>query len=99
MCCVQLPYKGTRQRQTLHWPTKLQKQNKSFAEAEFYKDCMVNVVTVVCPEVKSKVEAISLSRGTIVRRIDAISVNKNEQLLTTWVIFSGFLLLYVIVLT
>ncbi|XP_029636906.2 general transcription factor II-I repeat domain-containing protein 2-like [Octopus sinensis] len=43
---------------------------------------MVDAVSVVCPEVKSKVEAISLSRRTIVRRIDAIAVNIHEQLLT-----------------
>ena len=47
----------------------------SFAEAEFIKDCMVDAVSVVCPEVKSKLEAISLSRRTIVRRIDAIAMN------------------------
>ena len=40
---------------------KIAKQNKSFAEAEFIKDCMIDAVSVVCPEVKSKVEAISLS--------------------------------------
>ncbi|CAI9717817.1 Hypothetical predicted protein [Octopus vulgaris] len=68
---------------------KIAKQNKSFAEAEFIKDCMVDAVSIVCPEVKSKVEAISLSRRTIVRHIDAIAVNIHEQLLTA----SGFLLL------
>ncbi|CAI9729984.1 Hypothetical predicted protein [Octopus vulgaris] len=61
---------------------KIAKQNKSFAEAEFIKDCMVDAVSVVCPGVKSKVEAISLSRRTIVRCIDAIAVNIHEQLLT-----------------
>ena len=59
---------------------KIAKQNKSFAEAEFIKDCTVDAVSVVCPEVKSKVEAVSLSRRTIVRRIDAIAVNIQEQL-------------------
>ena len=61
---------------------KIAKLNKSFAEAEFIKDCIIDAVSVVCPEVKSKVEAISLSRRTIVRRIDAIAVNIQEQLLT-----------------
>ena len=61
---------------------KIAKQNKSYADAEFIKDCIVNAVSVVCPEVKSKVEAISLSRRTIVCRIDAIAVNIQEQLLT-----------------
>ena len=43
---------------------------------------MIDAVSVVCPEVKSKVEAISLSRRTIVPHIDAIAVNIQEQLLT-----------------
>ena len=41
---------------------KIAKQNKSFAEAEFIKDCMIDAVSIECPEVKSKVEAISLSQ-------------------------------------
>ena len=61
---------------------KIAKQKKSFAEAKFIKDCVIDAVSVVGPEVKSKVEAISLSRRTIVRRIDAIAVNIQEQLLT-----------------
>ena len=69
---------------------KIAKQNKSFAEAEFFKDCMIDAVSVVCPEVKSKVEAISLSRRTIVRRIDAIAVNIQERLLTASVSFRWF---------
>ncbi|XP_076056619.1 general transcription factor II-I repeat domain-containing protein 2-like [Oratosquilla oratoria] len=62
---------------------EIAKQNKSFAEAEFIKDCIVGAVSVVCPEVKSKVEAISLSATTIAPRIDEIAVNIQEQLLTT----------------
>ena len=69
---------------------KIAKQNKSFAEAEFIKDCMIDAVSVVYPEVKSKVDAISLSRRTIVRRIDAIAVNIQEQLLTASVSFQWF---------
>ena len=61
---------------------KIAKQNKSIAEAEFIKDCTVDAVSVVCPEVKSKVEAISLSQRTIVCRIYAIAVNIHEQLST-----------------
>ncbi len=40
---------------------KIAKQNTSFAKAKFIKDCMVDAVSVVCPEVKSKVEAIYMS--------------------------------------
>ena len=74
-------YKGTRQRQVLYWPIKLQSKTSHLQKPNI-KDCMVDTVSVVCPEVKSKVEAISLSRRTIVRRIDAITVNIQEQLLT-----------------
>ena len=69
---------------------KIAKQNKSFAEAESIKDCTIDAVSVVCPEVKSKVEAISLSRRTIVRGIDAIAVNIQEQLLTASGCFQWF---------
>ncbi|XP_068250678.1 general transcription factor II-I repeat domain-containing protein 2-like [Palaemon carinicauda] len=69
---------------------EIAKQNKSFAEAEFIKDCMVDAVSVVCPEVISKVEAISLSRRTIVRRMDAIEMNIQDQVLTASVSFQWF---------
>ena len=69
---------------------KIAKQKKSFAEAKFIKDRIVDAVSVVCPEGKSKVEAISLSRRTIVHRIDAIAVNIQEQLLTASGSFQWF---------
>ena len=69
---------------------KIAKPNKSFAEAEFIKDCVVDVVTVVCSEAKSKVETISLLQGIIVCRIDAIAVNIHEQLLTAGGCFQWF---------
>ena len=62
---------------------KTAKENKPFAYPEFVKDCMVEAVGVVCPEAKPKVEAISLSRRTIVRRIGKIADNIQEQLLTS----------------
>ncbi|XP_068206391.1 general transcription factor II-I repeat domain-containing protein 2-like [Palaemon carinicauda] len=51
---------------------------------------MVDAVSVVCPEVISKVEAISLSRRTVVRRIDAIAMNIQDQVLTASVSFQWF---------
>lgn len=48
---------------------KIAKQNKSFVNAEFIKDCMIDAVSVVCLEV------ISLSRRTIFRCLDAIAMN------------------------
>ena len=42
---------------------------------------MVDAVNIVCPEVKSKIEAFPISRKTKVRRIEAIAVNLHENLL------------------
>ena len=43
-------------------------------------ECMLDAVDNTCPEVRTKVEAISLSRRTIVRRIGGIAQNLSEQL-------------------
>ena len=42
---------------------------------------MVQCASVMCPDVKSKSESISLSRRTVVRRIDSISNQLTEQLM------------------
>ena len=60
---------------------KTAKHNKTFSEGGFLKDCMLDALDIVCLEVKTKYEAISLSGRTIVRSIDAISQNLSEQLL------------------
>ena len=59
---------------------KLAKHNKPFSDAEFVKECMLDAVDITCPEVRTKIEAISLSRRTIVRRIGGIAQNLSEQL-------------------
>ena len=41
---------------------------------------MLDAVDITCPEVRTKIEAISLSRRTIVRRIGGIAQNLSEQL-------------------
>ena len=51
----------------------LAKRNKPFSDGEFVKQCMVNCASVLCPDVRSKFENVSLSRRTIVRHIDSIS--------------------------
>ena len=56
------------------------KHNKPFSDAEFVKECMLDAVAITCPEVRTKIEAISLSRRTIVRRIGGIAQNLSEQL-------------------
>jgi hypothetical protein len=60
----------------------LAKRNKPFSDGEFTKQCMVECASVLCPDVRSKFESISLSRRTIVRRIDSISDELTEQLKT-----------------
>jgi len=69
---------------------KIAKQNKSFSEAEFIKECMVDATSVVFPEVRSKVEAISLSRRSIAHHIDAIAVNIQDELLISIEDFQWF---------
>ena len=59
---------------------KLAKHNKPFSDAEFVKECMLDAVDITCPEVRTKIEAISLSRRIIVRRIGGIAQNLSEQL-------------------
>ena len=41
---------------------------------------MLDAVDITCPEVRTKIEAISLSRRTVVRRIGGIAQNLSEQL-------------------
>ena len=69
---------------------KIAKSNKPFSDAEFVKYCMVDAITIVCPEVKSKIEAIPMSRKTTVRRIEAIADNFQENLLNTANTFKCF---------
>ena len=59
---------------------KLAKHNKPFSDMEFVNECMLDAVDITCPEVRTKIEAISLSRRTIVRRIGGIAQNLSEQL-------------------
>ena len=59
---------------------KLAKHNKPFSDAEFIKECMLDAVDISCPEVRTKIEAISLSRRTIVLHIGGIAQNLSEQL-------------------
>ena len=59
----------------------LAKRNKPFSDGMFIKQCMVECTSVMCHHVKSKFESISLSRRTVVRRIDSISNQLSEQLM------------------
>ena len=69
---------------------KLAKHNKPFYDAEFVKECMLDAVDITCPEVRTKIEAISLSRRTIVRRIGGIAQNLSEQLFEAGISFEWY---------
>ena len=51
---------------------------------------MLDVVDITCPEVRTKIEAISLSRRTIVRRIGGIAQNLLEQLFEAGISFEWY---------
>lgn len=53
--------------------SKLAKALKPFAEGEFIKECMLEVCSILCPEKKNEFEKISLSRRTVVRRIEMMA--------------------------
>ncbi|KAF2893812.1 hypothetical protein ILUMI_12362 [Ignelater luminosus] len=58
---------------------KIAKKCKSFVDAEFLKECMVEVSELLCPDKKHLFENINLS-GALVGRIDNISDNLFDQL-------------------
>ena len=54
------------------------------------KDCIVDAISIVCPEVKSNIKAIPVSRRTTVRRIEVIAAYYVENLFNTANIFRCF---------
>ena len=54
------------------------------------KDCIVDAINIVCPQIKSKIEAIPMSKKTAVRRIEAIAANLQKNLLNTANTFKCF---------
>ena len=59
---------------------KIAKGSKPFSDAEFVKDFIVDANNIVCPEIKSKIEATPMSRKTTVCRIEAIAANLQENM-------------------
>ena len=51
---------------------------------------MLDAVDITCPEVRTKIEAISLSRRTIVRRIGGIAQNLSEHLFEAGISFEWY---------
>ena len=71
---------------------KIAKKSKPFVEGEFIKECMVDSAVILCPDKKKQFESISLSRRTIVRRVEDISENLHLQLKSKVSNFSYFAL-------
>ena len=59
---------------------KLAKRSKPFSDGEFVKECMSDVASIMCPEHKTKLNSIALSRRTVVRRVQKISDDIMSQL-------------------
>ncbi|XP_057660718.1 general transcription factor II-I repeat domain-containing protein 2-like [Diorhabda carinulata] len=70
--------------------SKLAKALKPFAEREFIKECMLEVCGVLCPEKKNEFEKITLSRRTVVRRIEMMATMANDIKTTLTDRMAGF---------
>ena len=62
---------------------KIAKRNKLFSDGEFIKECTSFVASIMCPEHKTKLNSIALSRRTVVRHIQKISDDLMSQLKDT----------------
>lgn len=60
-------------RETARW-------SKPFSNREFARDCILKVADFVCPEQKTKLREISLSKDTVTRRIEDLANDLKEQL-------------------
>ena len=59
---------------------RIVKHNKPFSDGEFIKECLLDAANIMCPEQKNKFDNITLSRRTVVRRVDKISDNLMHKL-------------------
>ena len=49
--------------------------SKTFSDGEFIKKCINKIIDIICPEKLPEINCVSLSRSTIVRRIEELSIN------------------------
>lgn len=59
---------------------EIAKHSKPFLEGEFFKNSMLKVVDIVCPDKKPLFNEISCSKMTIIRRIEDIGEDILKQL-------------------
>ena len=59
------------------------KYNKPFSDGEFIKECLLDATNILCPEQNNKFDSITLSRRTVVRRVEKISEDLTLQLQDT----------------
>ena len=71
---------------------KLAKRNKPFSDGEFIKECMSDVASIMCPEHKTRLNSIALSRRTVVKCVQKTSDNLMSQLKDTSKQFLWYLL-------
>ncbi|KAF6339741.1 hypothetical protein mRhiFer1_008020 [Rhinolophus ferrumequinum] len=53
---------------------------KPFSDGEFIKQCLAKVAGIMCPEQSQEFDSVSLSRNTVVQRIEDLSANIKHQL-------------------
>uniref|UniRef100_A0A671DNN0 SPIN-DOC-like zinc-finger domain-containing protein n=1 Tax=Rhinolophus ferrumequinum TaxID=59479 RepID=A0A671DNN0_RHIFE len=53
---------------------------KAFSDGEFIKQCLTKVAGIMCPEKSQEFDSVSLSRNTVVQRIEDLSANIKHQL-------------------
>ena len=66
------------------------KKMKPFTDGEFVKECLMNVVEVVCPENRTLFENISLSACTVTRRIEDMATDVKDSLQNSVTTFEYF---------
>ena len=52
---------------------KIARKSKAFSDGEFIKECLLDSVELICPEKKAAFENVSLSRRTVMRRVEDIA--------------------------